>query len=98
MFTCAWCTAAGEELLGEGGGRIATRPFRIVYTIVNLYQLYASPDNLDQSSSLIISRGGGGGGGHSTFMWTGGAAGGRKPDPVAMRSVHKNTPYHNIPY
>ena len=32
-----------------------------------------------------------GGGGHSTFMWTGrgGAAGGRKMDPVAMRSVHK---------
>ena len=28
---------------------------------------------------------------HSTFMWTGGggAAGGRKPDPVANRSVHK---------
>ena len=35
---------------------------------------------------------GGGGGGHSTFMWTGGAAVGRKPDPVANRSVHKNTP------
>ena len=30
----------------------------------------------------------GGGGGHSTFMWTGGAAGCRKPDPVAKRSVH----------
>ena len=26
---------------------------------------------------------------HSTFMWTGGAAGARKPDPVAMRLVHK---------
>ena len=36
-----------------------------------------------------VSKRPGGGGGHSTFMWTGGAAGGRKPDPVAMRSVHK---------
>ena len=34
--------------------------------------------------------GGGGGGWHSTFMWTGGGCRwGRKPDPVAMRSVHK---------
>ena len=28
----------------------------------------------------------GGGGGHSTFIWTGGAAGGRKPDPVTNHS------------
>ena len=32
---------------------------------------------------------GGGGGGHSTSIWTGRAAGGRKHDPVAKRSVHK---------
>ena len=32
---------------------------------------------------------GGGGGGHSTFIWTGGAAGGRKPDPVTNHSARK---------
>ena len=30
-----------------------------------------------------------GGGGHSNFIWTGGAAGGWKPDPVSNRSTHK---------
>ena len=40
-----------------------------------------------------------GGGGALDFHVDGGggAAGGRKPDPVAMRSVHKYTPCHNIP-
>ena len=42
----------------------------------------------------VLSTTPGGGGGHSTFMWQGGGGGvtdtgGRKPDPVAMRSVHK---------
>ena len=55
-------------------------------------ELTASPINPPggggvQSDPGVLTRGGGGG--HSTFMWTGGAAGGRKPDPVAMRSVHK---------
>ena len=38
------------------------------------------------------------GGGTRLSCGRGGAAGGRKPDPVAMCSVHKNTPCHNIPY
>ena len=51
------------------------------------------------SKSLHCGRGtprGGGGGGNSTFMLTGGggAAVGRKPDPVAMRSVHKKYTLH----
>ena len=32
---------------------------------------------------------GGGGGVHSTLIWTGGAAGGSKPDPVSNHSPHK---------
>ena len=41
-----------------------------------------------------------GGGGALDFHVAGGVPLGRKPDPVAMRSVHKNTPCHNgnIPY
>ena len=41
--------------------------------------------------NLDLDPGGGGGGGGGTRLscGRGGAAGGRKPDPVAMRSVHK---------
>ena len=53
FYVCVWC-CGWRTSRGGGGGGIATRPFRIWYTIVSLPAVHLS-DKLDHSSYLIIS-------------------------------------------
>ena len=87
----------------EISGRLDVHYFFLHERLWGMAWKYTSPDrsiyrgytllksDVTRRDHVVRCRGsrGGGGGGHSTFMWEGGAAGGRKPDPVAMRSVHK---------